>query len=364
MIRARRESLIRATFLGIAAVCLSVTGQAAAQTFPTDEAALYEAAKKEGSLVWYESAPLEPMRAIATEFQKKYPGIKVEVLRVVGVQQYQRFMQETEAKQNIADILQLSDQPSMVALSDEGHLASWKVPTHDRYADIYRIKDHAYANYVTDIAIVYNVNKVTPEEVKLLQGDWKAILDPRFKGRFASTTMQCGTCYAPVNLFMDPKYKDKFGPEFLRQIAAQKPALYSEVLVGLDRVIAGEHDFTFWTWESIALTKYKEGAPIRWVHPRPTPIFANTWQGISKYAPHPNAARLFQTWSMSEEGEKLIQSAYGAITTMKDLPDSRPITKEPWYDPIVEPYPIDFKRWDKEYSRDMEMWIKILQASK
>lgn len=349
---------------GLVAGLLLIAGAATAQTFPTDEAALYEAAKKEGRLVWYESAPLEPMRAIAAAFEKKYPGVKVEVLRIVGVQQYQRFMQETEAKQHMVDVLQLSDQPSMMALADEGHLSNWKVPTHDRFPDEYRLKDQAYAGYVTDVAIVYNVNKLTAEEVKML-GDWKAILDPRFKGRFAATTMHCGVCYAGVNLFMDPKYKDKFGgAEFLRQIAAQKPAIYSEVLVGLDRVIAGENDFTFWTWESAALTKFKEGAPIRWIHPRPTPIFANTWQGVSKYAPHPNAARLFQNWSLSEEGQKDLQSLYGAITTIKGLPDTRPITKEPWYDPIVEPYVVDFKRWDKEYAKDMEMWHKILQSSK
>ena len=62
---------------------------------PNDEAQLYELAKKEGKVVWYESAPLEPMQAIALAFEKKYPGIKVEVLRIVGVQQYQRFMQES-----------------------------------------------------------------------------------------------------------------------------------------------------------------------------------------------------------------------------------------------------------------------------
>src|SRR5262245_30495891 len=82
---------------------LLTAGWASAQTYPTDEAALYEAAKKEGRLVWYESAPLEPMRAMAAAFEKKYPGIKVEVLRIVGVQQYQRFMQETEAKQHMVD---------------------------------------------------------------------------------------------------------------------------------------------------------------------------------------------------------------------------------------------------------------------
>ncbi len=360
--RSRSTGKIAPVFLTVAA-CSLLAGPAWAQTFPSDPTALYEAAKKEGTVVWYESAPLEPMKAVAGEFEKKYPGIKVEVLRIVGVQQYQRFMQETQARQYIADILLLSDQPSTVALIDDGHVAEWKVPTHDRFPEQFRMKNHAYAAYLTDNAIIYNVNKLTAEEIKILD-DWRGVLDPRFKGRFAVTTMKCGACYAGIHMFLDPKYKDKFGAEFLRKVAAQKPAIYSEVLVGLDRVIAGEHDFTYWTWEGIALTKMQQGAPVRWIHPKPTPIFSNSWQFISKNAPHPNAARLFQNWITSEEGMKILQVTYGSPTTMTGVPDMRAVTKEPWYSPITEPYTPDVARWDRDYSKDMDLWTRMLQSAK
>lgn len=353
-------------YLVLATAALFVPSFAMAQSFPDpkDEAKLYELAKKEGKVVWYESAPLEPMQAIALAFERKYPGIKVEVLRIVGVQQYQRFMQEVQAKQHNVDVLHISDQPSMVTLIDEGHVAEWKVPDHDRYPEAFRLKNHSYANYSTDNAIIYNVNKVTPEEVKLLESDWKAVLDPRFKGRFAVTSMKCGACYAAIHMFLDPKNKDVYGVEFLKQIAAQKPAVYSEVLVGLDRVIAGEHDFTYWTWEGIALTKWQQGAPIRWLHPKPTPAFGNSWQAVSKYAPHPNAARLFQNWSMSEEGGIAIQKLYGSATVMKGLKDERSVTKEAWYKPMAQSYDVDFKRWDRDYHKDMDAWINILKQSR
>ena len=107
-----------------------------------------------------------------------------------------------QSKRHNVDVLHISDQPSMVALIEEGHVADWKVPTHDRYPESFRLKTHAYANYSTDNAIIYNVNKVTPEEVKLLESDWKAVLDPRFKGRFAVTSMKCGACYAAIHMFV------------------------------------------------------------------------------------------------------------------------------------------------------------------
>ena len=357
------HSIARIVCSSAAALLLCAT-MAAAQNYPREDAKLYELAKKEGTVVWYVSAPLEAATAIAGVFQKKYPGVRVEVLRIVGPAQYQRFMQETQAKQHIVDILHISDLPSINALIDDGHIAEWRVPTHDRFPASFRVKNHAYANYPTSIAIVYNTNKLTAEEVKILESSWKGVLDPRFKGRFAVTTMKCGGCYAGIHMFLDPKFKNEYGPNFLKQVAAQKPAVYSDILVGLDRVIAGEHDFTYWSWEAIANTKWMQGAPIRWVQPSPTPEFAVSWQAISKYSPHPNAVRLFQNWSMSEDGAIALQEKYGSSTTLTGVADRRKVTKEPWYHPIKQSYNVDFKRWDQDYEKDMSLWSKTLQEAR
>jgi iron(III) transport system substrate-binding protein len=329
-----------------------------------DEAKLYEAAKSEGAIVWYVGGPLEGMNAIAAEFQKQYPGLKVQTLRLVGVAQYQRFMDETGAKKYIADVLQNTDYPSMVSLVDDGHIAEWKIPTFDRVPEQFRIKDFAYAEYSSTSAIIYNVNKVTPEEAKLLETGWEAALDPRFKGRFSVSAMKCGVCYAPIHLFLDPKYKDRYGPDFLKQLAAGQGASYSEVLVAIDRVIAGEHDFTLWGWDGAGSVKLLEGAPIRWVYPRPTPRFGNSWLGISKYAPHPNASRLFLDWLMGDKGAMAMERVYGAETTLSGVPDQRAYTKEPWYHPPVEVYDIDWHRWDANYHKDMDLWATALKQAR
>ena len=335
-----------------------------ASSYTSDEAKLYEAAKAEGTVVWYVGGPLDGMNAIAAEFQKVYPGIKVETLRLVGVAQYQRFLDETNAKKYLVDVLQSTDYPSMVSLVDLGHIAQWKLPTFDKIPERYRIKDYAYAQYTSTNAIVYNVNKVTPEEVKLLESGWEAVLDPRFKGRFSVSSMKCGVCYAPVHMFMDPKFKDRFGPEFLRKVVAQQPAVYAEVLVTLDRVVAGEQDFTMWGWESAAAIKQMEGAPIRWIFPKPTPDFGNSWQGISKYSTHPNAARLFLNWTMSEKGALAMERIYGGYSTLQGIPDVRVYAQEKWYAQPKEIYPVDWERWGNNYHKDMDEWAAIIKRGR
>ena len=64
---------------------------------------------------------------------------------------------------------------------------------------------------------------------------------------------------------------------------------------------------------------------------------------------------------MSDEGALAIQQLYGSATTMNGLADQRSVTKETWYKPLAEEYSVDFKRWDRDYHKDMDAWIKILR---
>jgi iron(III) transport system substrate-binding protein len=329
-----------------------------------DQAMLYELAKQEGGLVWYESCPLEAMQGVARDFQSAYPGINVTVQRIVGVAQYQRFVMETQAKQYIADVLSISDEPSMVDLASRGLLADWKVPTHDRIPPEMRLGTSVYAGYINDNIIVYNVNKVTPEEIHLLSQSWKGLLDPRFKGRIAITDQKCGACYSAVHMFLDPKLKEEYGTGFLEAPAAQKPAVYSDIVTVVDRVVSGEQAIGVWPAEGVAFTKWVDGAPIRWTRPKPTPVYGANWQAVSNSAPHPNAARLFQNWSMGEDGIRAIQQRYGGIVTLTGVADERPIAKEGWYPTISVRYVPDWDRWTNNFDADMAQWSKILKAGR
>ena len=349
----------------LAALAL-LTAPALAQTLPApvDEAALYANAKAEGgTVVWYLNPPLEPLRLVANDFEKQYPGIHVEMQRAIGMQLFQKFTRESDAKQNIADVVQISDPVLMKNLAEGNYLARWKVPTYDRIPASYKIGDQAMTIIVTDMAILYNTNKLTPEEVAILQADWRGILDPRFKGRFAVANTKCGICYVGISFFLDPAFKDKFGPDFLAKIAAQKPAIYADSVVAIDRVIAGEQDFLFYFTEGPGVTKYNQGAPMRWIEPSPRPAYANAIQGVSSTAPHPNGARLFQNWINSDAGAKSLQQSYGVRTSLAGVPDDRAVAKLPWA-PHPQDYDVVFVRWEKVYDSAQDLWIKLLKQSR
>jgi iron(III) transport system substrate-binding protein len=328
------------------------------------EAALYAAAKAEGGqVVWYLNQPLEPLRLVADEFQKQYPGVRVQLQRGIGAQLMQKFVQETEAKQNLADVVQISDPIMMQDLADKGMLAHWRVPTFDRIPASFRMGDQGATVIATEMAILYNPTKLSAEEVALLSSDWNAVLDPRFKGRFAVVNGKCGVCYAGFNMFLDPALKDRYGVAYLTKVAQQKPAIYADPIVGMDRVIAGEHDFLFWHSAAPAAQKLMAGAPIRWLSPSPQPMYPNTIQSISATAPHPNGARLFQNWMTSDAGVKALQEKYGPRTVLADVPDAREIAKLPWMKQAT-PYDVDLARWRTDYDSSQDLWIRILRQNR
>jgi ABC-type Fe3+ transport system substrate-binding protein len=336
---------------------------ASAQSFPdpSDQARLYELAKAEGKIMWYIAGPLEPFAARAKAFEKQFPGITVQIQRLTGPQLYQRFIEETEAGQYIADNLEITDRPGLVDLMKQGHIAKWRVPTHDRFPPAAILDEMAYSPVATVLTINYNINKVTEEEAKLLAASWQGILDPRFKGRFTISDSKTGTSYGPINMFLDPALKDQFGTDYLKKVVAQQPTLYNDNNVAMDRVIAGEQDIMFWGWEGLAISKWNIGAPIRWVYPNPTPSFPNQWMAISAHAPHPNAARLFQNWLNNDDGARNVEEVYGSRSVLSGFADTRAVAKAPWFQGPVKIYQIDMDRWESNYDAEVKTWHKIIQ---
>lgn len=350
----------RVTMVGLVAALAGLpAGWAVAQEVPPLEGeALVEAATAEGKLLWYTTNGLDLSQNLARRFTETYPGISVEVSRYVGAQQYQRFMEETAAGQNVVDIVNISDKPLMESLIADGLLAEWKVPSSDHFADEFRLGDSAYSVTKTIAAIIYNETKLTQEEIELLEASWLNVLDPRFKGRFAVTNQQSGLGYAGVQMMSGEDFPD----DFFAQVAAQEPAIYGDLLVPIDRVVAGEHDFTFWSWDGGGVSRRDAGAPIRWIYPRPTPSFANNLFSVSAAAPHPYAARLFLNWLTSEEGAVAVQAELGGASTYEGVPDQRAFTKEDWYRPIGEIYSVDFERWESQYEEDYKPWLDALKG--
>ena len=106
----------------------------------TAQDARLEAARKEGTVVWYTSLALTSAEKVAKLFEAKYPGIKVEVHRTGSQRILQRVMQELRANIKNADVIRelLTKAPPDVQrvkgryedLWDKGSQTGWRMEFH------------------------------------------------------------------------------------------------------------------------------------------------------------------------------------------------------------------------------------------
>jgi len=83
------------------------------------------AAKREGKVTLYTSAPIAAAQKVANAFQAKY-GITVELFRSGGTQVLRRFMMEQQAGHAGADVLVSSDPAAVLDLTSKGLFVPFK----------------------------------------------------------------------------------------------------------------------------------------------------------------------------------------------------------------------------------------------
>ena len=104
---------------------------AEAQTFGPPE--LIEAAKKEGKFVYYTADFTEPEQEIIKAFNKRFPFVKVEMVRAPGGQLITRIKTEAAANKLLADVVTHSDRGLMKGIADL--FQDYRPPNADAYRD-------------------------------------------------------------------------------------------------------------------------------------------------------------------------------------------------------------------------------------
>ena len=105
-----------AAIAGIAGLALTWGAAAQAQEFGSPE--LIAAAKAEGRLVFYTANFAEVEQQVIKAFNKRFPEIKVEMVRAPGGQLITRVKTEAAAGKLIADVVDHSDRALMQPLAD------------------------------------------------------------------------------------------------------------------------------------------------------------------------------------------------------------------------------------------------------
>src|SRR4051812_28948772 len=222
---------------------------------------LLDAAKKEGTVVFYTSIELQTAEKLGKAFEAAHPGVKVQVERNGCERIIQRLAQERGSNIHAADIGECSDMTALFNWKRQGWLAPF-VPADvaKRPAD-QRDPDGCFATErLTLSPIVYNTRLIKPEDAPKSYAD---LLDPKWKGKIVkahpgySGTIMTVTFEMARDLGWD--YFQKLGKQGVMQVqsAADPPK----------KVAQGERPIMADGGEYVPLQMIATGAPLAIVYP-------------------------------------------------------------------------------------------------
>lgn len=313
---------------GVAAAVAA--GPAVAQNFGPPE--LIEAAKKEGKLVYYTANLAEVERKVIEAFNERFPEIEVEMVRASGGQLITRITTEMAAGKLIADVINHSDRGLIKDLEDS--LMDYAPPNADDYLETALVAPNIWPPATLGWAIAYN-----PAIVQDLPKSWGELLEPQYKGK------KIGTVIAPSGgtTWTRAMFERKvLGEDYWKKFAAQDPVLYVSNAPLSDSIIRGEVSMGPLLY-NIAFLKKSEGAPINATFPPEGVPIIPFAAGIPKTAQHPNAAKLFLNWCLSEEGQAFMIEELGQLTSLKEPP----AYPEGWDPKTVKVWLPDFEEFEK-----------------
>ncbi|HEY7220392.1 MAG TPA: extracellular solute-binding protein [Candidatus Binatia bacterium] len=280
----------------ITVVSLAWGGAAQAQA---DLSSLTAGAKSEKEVVWYTTTSAGDNQAIVTGFTKKYPFLKVQVLRSTGEKLRQRVLTETAANQYFSDVLSVSSM-EMGLLKSKNLLQPYDPPEATRYPATTKDKEKYFtAIYARNFVMGYNTAMVAEKD---RPKDWPDLLDPKWKSKFGIDEEE----FEWYGTLVDYWGREKAG-KFIKALAAQQPVLRRGHSLLAQLLAAGEFPIALVFPFEIEQLK-RRGAPVEWSNASDPIVTSINVVALSTKAPRPNAAKLLINYILSEEGQTIIKN--------------------------------------------------------
>jgi iron(III) transport system substrate-binding protein len=286
--------------------------------------ALIAAATKEGQVTWYTSADLQLAEKVGKVFEQKFPGIRARVERAGGERIFSRVAQENASGLHVADAVSTGDAAQFLAWKRQGMLAPYVPEDVARHIPAeHRDPDGLYATVRSSLCVIaYNTGLVKREEAPKSFAD---LLDPKWKGKI----VKAHPSYSGTVMTSTYQMVRELGWPYLEKLAQQQVLQIQSATDTPKKIVLGERPVMADGNESNVLLLKEAGGPIEVVYAAEgTPTIIQP-SAIFTGAPHPNAARLFQNFLFSVEGQDLFVNLGGLRSVhalVKDKPGRTPLS--------------------------------------
>ena len=262
---------------------------------------LIEAARKEGKISYYSALELNVAERLAKAFEAKYAGIAVHVERSGAERIYQRIAQEQGSGINAVDVANSTDPAHYLDWKSKDWLAPYLPDDVAKHFPADQVDpDGTYATSCGWIETIgYNTTLVKPVEAPKSYAD---LLDPKWQGKIVKAHPGYSGAIMTATFVLARElgwsYFEKLAQQKVLQVqsAADPP---KKLLLGERAVMADGNDY------NLLLLK-EQGKPVEVVYASEGSPLIIVPSGVFRNAPNPNAARLFQSFFFSVQGQQLL----------------------------------------------------------
>jgi len=251
-------------------------------------------ARKEGRVVIYATSTAV-VRPISELFEKKY-GITVDILEARPTELRERARAEFAAGRINGDV-QFNGYSSLALQRVDGLLQPHgALPSTSRLVAPFSTDRTVLPVSAGRFPILLNTAMVPPDQEPK---SWKDLLDPKWKGRMLGDDPRGAGAALLTYMVLD----DTFGRPFIEKLATQNITFGRDFAVSERRVARGEYPIYF----PVNVTSLPNllGLPVKGIVPSEGAPYVMGSAAIHNKAPHPQAARLFLDFLLSDESQRL-----------------------------------------------------------
>jgi iron(III) transport system substrate-binding protein len=310
--------------LGCAALVTLVAAAATSAATPPKKrspklvapAALVAAAKKEGSVTWYVTAIVDQAQRLANAFQKQY-GIKVNFQTFTAGALVTRTLAEIQSNNVQGDVFQITDRDSFNRVADQNGFATLtNLPMWQTYPKGFKYKYFGIVSLLR-YEVGYNTQRLSSAPT-----NWQQIIDPKYRGQIVILDPRASTS----TLWFFVNLQRKLGDDFLKKLAANQPQVVASGNVAAPLVASGEKVFGFPLVSGTFPGFKKQNAPLGEAKLVPATAIDH-YAAVMRQAPHPNAARLFLNYFLSNTGQASFNGSGYATSPVTGIRGMLPIPK-------------------------------------